>query len=101
MARATGKHAFGFCDRSGFRYPLSELVDEYVNGSKTGLRIGKDIAEADHPQNFIGRVNSSDSISLDDPRPDLTKESLHGFDPVGNPAEYMQAMSGRVTVTTE
>ena len=36
MSYSSGKHAYGICDKTGFRYPLRELVFEYRNGSKTG-----------------------------------------------------------------
>ena len=70
MAYARGKYAFGFCDRTGFRYPLDQLVYEYKNGTKTGLRVGRDVADQDHPQNFLGRVKVFDPQALRDPRPD-------------------------------
>jgi hypothetical protein len=70
LAYARGKYAFGFCDRTGFRYPLDQLVYEYKNGVKTGLRVGKDVADQDHPQNFLGRVKVFDPQALRDPRPD-------------------------------
>ena len=56
MTTTRGKYAYGFCDRTGFRYPLNELVDEFQNGVKTGLRVGRDVADGDHPQNFFGRI---------------------------------------------
>ena len=96
---ARGKYAFGFCDRTGFRYPLKDLVYEYRNGVKTGLRVGRDVMDMDHPQNFTGRVRTNDPQSLYDPRPDqLTDRGLYGFDPVGNPSDYMQMSVGSVTV---
>lgn len=99
---AKGKHAFGFCDRTGFRYPLSELHYEYENGVKTGLRIGKDMVDQDHPQNFTGRVNTADPQSLYDPRPDArTDIGLFGFNPVGNPADFLRVSAGKVTVVIE
>jgi hypothetical protein len=70
LSYARGKYAFGFCDRTGFRYPLDQLVYEYKNGVKTGLRVGKDVADQDHPQNFLGRVKVFDPQALRDPRPD-------------------------------
>tara|TARA_E500000318_G_scaffold63442_1_gene58770 strand:+ start:571 stop:876 length:306 start_codon:yes stop_codon:yes gene_type:complete len=100
MSYAKGKQAFGFCDRTGFRYKLEDLVYEYKNGVKTGMRIGKDVVDPDHPQNFIGRVRTEDPQSLFDPRPDRTIESLFGFNPVGNPAQFLTSSVGRVTVTT-
>ena len=67
MANARGKYAFGFCDRTGFRYSLDQLVDEYQNGVKTGLRVGFDVVDPDHPQNFLGRVRVDDPQSLREP----------------------------------
>lgn len=103
MSFSRGKYAFGFCDRTGFRYPISELVDEFRNGKKTGLRVGKDVADADHPQNFTGRVPVNDNTSIQDARPDLSLEEsrrLFGFNPVGNPAQYVLVSVGKVTVST-
>ena len=53
VAYAKGTKAFGFCDRTGFRYPLQDLVWEYKDGKRTGMRIGKDMVDPDHPQNFL------------------------------------------------
>ena len=50
---------------------IDQLVYEYKNGVKTGLRVGKDVADQDHPQNFLGRVKVFDPQALKDPRPDL------------------------------
>ena len=76
MTYARGKHAFGFCDRTGFRYPLADLVYEYRNGKRTGMRVGKDVLDKDHPQNFIGKFKHNDPQSLRDPRPDRFSESV-------------------------
>ena len=103
MRAARNKYAFGFCDRTGFRYPLNELVDEYRNGVKTGLRVGRDVADDDHPQNFLGRVRIFDSQSIYNARPDrslVESRQLFGFDPVWNPAQYLVTSVGRVTVDT-
>ena len=101
MRAARNKYAFGFCDRTGFRYPLNDLVDEYKNGVKTGLKIGRDVADGDHPQNFLGRVRIFDPQSLSGARPDrslVESRSLFGFDPVWNPAQHLTASVGRVTI---
>jgi len=96
------KNAYGICDRTGFRYKLDDLVYESVNGTRTGLRIGKNVSDKDHPQNFIGRVKTSDDQSLRDPRPDTSPGSgLHGWNPVGNDAQFMVGYVGTVTVKTE
>ena len=100
MSWAAGKHAYGFCDRTGFRYPLKDLVHEFKNGQRTGLRIGRDMVDPDHPQNFLGRVKVDDPKPLKDPRPDTTNaDGLFGWDPVGNPATYARGLVGKVTVT--
>ena len=103
MRSARNKYAFGFCDRTGFRYPLTDLVDEYKNGTKTGLRVGRDVADADHPQNFLGRVRIFDPQSISNARPDrslIESRQLFGFNPVWNPAQFMTASVGRVKVDT-
>ena len=69
MPNAVGKHAYGICDKTGFRYKLSDLVFEIKNGTRTGMRVGKDVVDHDHPQNFIGRVRVSDGQSLANARP--------------------------------
>ena len=38
MSYARGKGTlFGYCDKTGFRYPLADLVPEFNNGVKTGF----------------------------------------------------------------
>jgi hypothetical protein len=60
MSYAAGKYAFGFCDKTGFRYPLRDLVPEFKNGVKTGFLVGRDVVDPDQPQNFLGRVKIFD-----------------------------------------
>ena len=103
MAYARGSKAFGFCDRTGFRYPLRDLVYEYQNGTRTGFRVGRDVADPDQPQNFLGKVKINDPQSLYDPRPDTAQaeaNALWGWNPIWNPAQYIQSAVGTVTVTT-
>ena len=102
MTNARGKYAFGFCDRTGFRYPLKDLVSEYNNGVKTGFLVGRDVVDPDQPQNFLGRIKINDPQSLRNPRPDtslIESRALFGFNPVGNDAVFMTASVGKVTVT--
>tara|TARA_B100000963_G_scaffold307590_1_gene282677 strand:- start:320 stop:640 length:321 start_codon:yes stop_codon:yes gene_type:complete len=104
MTKARGKHAFGICDRTGFRYPINELVFEFNNGKKTGLRVGRDVADRDHPQNFVGRIKTDDNQSIKDARPDRIEPlELH----VGVPQsedfnkkiDTLFAVVGSVTIT--
>ena len=64
---ASGKHALGISDRSGFAYRLNRMRKEW-----TGALVGYDEWEAKSPQ--IGpfpKVN--DPQALKDPRPDKTE----------------------------
>jgi hypothetical protein len=78
---ATGKHAFGISDRSGFRYRLKDMRKEW-----NGLLVGKDEWEEKHPQLQPLRV-VPDPQALRNPRPeqDLTEQRdiQYGYDPVG------------------
>ena len=103
MSYAKAKYAFGFCDKTGFKYPLKDLVPEYNNGVKTGFLVGRDVVDPDQPQNFLGRLKINDPQSLRNPRPDtslIESRALYGFNPVGNAAVFMTASVGRVSVTT-
>jgi hypothetical protein len=104
MTYARATKAFGFCDRTGFRYPLKDLVYEVNNGQRTGFRVGRDVVDPDHPQNFVGRLKVNDPQSLFDPRPDTSQaaaNALWGWNPVGNPAQSMAGSVGAVTVNIE
>ena len=105
MGKATGKYAFGICDRTGFRYPINELVYEFENGKRTGLRVGRDVADRDHPQNFIGRVKTDDPQSLRDARPDRIeplqiKVGAARFDDFDAKIRPIFAKVGTVSITT-
>jgi hypothetical protein len=97
------KHAFGFCDRSGFRYDLKDLVEQYENRKPTGLLIGKDWIDIDQEQLQLGEVDANDKQSLDNPRPDrdlAASRALSSWSPVGNIGLGMIGTAGRVTVNT-
>jgi len=107
---ANGKYAFGFCDRTGFRYKLKDLVPQVRAGRMTGLMVGRDMLDEDQPQNFLGRLGDyADPQAIRDPRPDIaqdTSRELFAFDPVGNGNGggggniVAHAKVGKVTVTT-
>jgi len=100
MPYAKGKHAYGFCDRTGFRYPLKDLVYEFENGQPNGLRVGRDVVDPDHPQNHLDEIDPHDPQTLYDPRPDTSREGLFGWNPVGNEADYLTITPGKVGVVT-
>ena len=100
MAYSGGKYAYGICDRTGFRYPIKQLVFEVENGVRTGLRVGYDVADKDHPQNFLGRLKIDDTQSLLDARPDRSEpetERLLLVDPFTTAAE--DSGTTEITVT--
>jgi hypothetical protein len=69
MARyASGKQAWGYSDRSGFRYRLADMLTEW-----SGAKVGPDEYEAKHPQLEPIRPGP-DPQALHDPRPDQRTE---------------------------
>lgn len=103
MNYARGKYAFGYCDKTGFRYPLNDLIWEIRDGKRTGFRVGRDMVDPDHPQNHLGDIRINDPQSLRDPRPDQSMAESRGFfgwSPVGNTLVYLTASIGSVTVET-
>ena len=76
---AVGKHAFGFCDRCGFRYPLVELKNEVIALQETSLKVCPECWDPDNPQNNLGRFTFDDAQALRNPRPPLgLVESRYG-----------------------
>ncbi len=111
-AFAKGSKAFGFCDRTGFRYPLRDLVRQIEDGRWNGLLVGRDVVDQDQPQLKLGDVNANDPQALRNPRPDLDlaeSRALSAWNPVGGGVtEFgsstvgldMEGLAGRVTVET-
>ena len=64
MTASKGKRAFGFCDRTGFRYKLTDLVPQIENQRWNGLLVGKDVVDVDQPQLQLGKISISDRLSL-------------------------------------
>ena len=105
MAYAKGKYAFGICDRTGFRYKMEGLVYEFTNGKRNGLRVGRDVVDPDHPQNFVGQIKSDDPQSIIDARPDQTEPlelsvGVAQFDDFDLKISPIFGLVGIVTVTT-
>ena len=53
-AFSAGKKAYGFCDKTGFRYDLKDLVRQFENLRPNGFLVGKDVVDIDHEQLQIG-----------------------------------------------
>jgi len=98
------KLAFGFCDRTGFRYPIDDLVPQYENGIRTGLLVGKDVVDIDHEQWKLGDVNANDKQTLDDPRPDqslIESRAMFSWNPIGIGNMDVEFFLGRITVSID
>ena len=105
------KLAFGFCDRTGFRYPIDDLVAQYADGIPNGMLVGRDMLDIDHEQLRLGDVDANDKQTLEDPRPDQNlaeSRALSAWNPVGGGiTEFgsrtvgldMSVHVGQVTVT--
>tara|TARA_R110001592_G_scaffold270335_1_gene536760 strand:- start:2748 stop:3086 length:339 start_codon:yes stop_codon:yes gene_type:complete len=112
LSYASGKYAFGYCDRTGFRYPKKDLVQQIVNQRPTGLLVGKDVLDRDQPQLQLGKVRLDDPQALRNPRPDQSlQESREYFawNPVGGGVSALgsrtvgldiEGQIGNVTVVT-
>lgn len=71
MARyASGKGAYGYSDRSGFRYRLNEMLTEW-----NGLKVGPDEYESKHPQLEPSQAGA-DPQALHDPRPPVFNQPV-------------------------
>ena len=92
MARyASGKKAWGYSDRSGFRYRLRDMIKEW-----NGLKVGIDEYEPKHPQlepNYPG----PDPTALYEPRPDSRSEVVVENLLTLNP--FLSSSSGSAVIT--
>ena len=99
-----GKYAFGYCDLTGFRYPLKDLVPEIVNQRPTGFLVGRDVVDPDQPQLQLGRLKTADPQALRDPRPDqglAESRRLFAFDPVGGGNSALGSRTVGLDITAE
>lgn len=92
MARyASGSQAWGYSDRSGFRYRLAEMMTEW-----NGAKVGPDEYEAKHPQLQPIRVGP-DPQALRDPRPDQRTETAVEQLLIAN--SFLSGSSGSAVIT--
>lgn len=97
---ASGKHAFGFCDRCGQRCDLNDMIEQYENLLPIGIRVCFECLDVDHPQLQLGRVPMDDPQALRNARPDNTffapgnqgaggsRMFQYGWNPVGGAEGY-------------
>ena len=79
MSYSTGKHAYGICDISGFRYKLNDMKKTW-----NGLLVGPDMYDPKHPQ-LRPRIKTTDPEALLNPRPDVKSTINLGTVRVSNP----------------
>ena len=93
---ATGKHAYGISDRSGFRYKLNEMRREW-----TGSLVGPDEYEPKQPQ-LEPRRKVVDPQALRNPRPDRVEpmDVYVGVPQVEGPTFRPTLCSGNVGAVT-
>ncbi len=100
---ASGKFAFGFCDRCGFRYSYNELQEQMIDANLSGLKVCPTCMDIDHEQLRLGETPILDPQALWEPRPDTSRQDsidLFGWNPVGHPVtNEMTASVGTVTIT--
>ena len=96
MAYASGKDAWGISDRSGFRYRLREMRQEW-----TGALVGPDEFEPKHPQLFPPKAYP-DPQALKNPRPDVKEvvQTYVGTPLVENPNLFSPRGIGKVGTVT-
>ena len=104
-AFASGKHAFGLSDRSGFRYRIKDMRKEW-NGSL----VHKSEFESKHEQ-LERQRHASDAQSLDDARPKRNEpmtvflggkgftENTGSMNPVDRKPTIFASYVGAVTVS--
>jgi hypothetical protein len=119
---ASGKHAFGFCDRCGQRYDLHDFNQQYENLLPIGIRVCFECMDVDHPQLQLGRIPMDDPQALRNARPDNTffapgnqgaggsRMFQYGWNPIGGAEGYDSSLTpnflvsngvvGTVTVVT-
>ncbi len=69
---ASGKHAFGFCDRCSQRYALKELKKLVIKTKTTNILVCPTCFDPDHPQLQLGMYPVNDPQALRNPRPDTS-----------------------------
>jgi hypothetical protein len=81
---ASGRYAWGICDRCGIRSHLLDLRVESTMGRRNNLRTCAVCWNDDHPQNFLPKYVQNDPQALRDPRPDTGLAQSRALVPPGN-----------------
>lgn len=99
---ARGDRADAICDRCGLTFLLKELSYQYVNRTRTELKVCESCLDQDHPQYDVGRYPIFDPQALQDPRPDTGRQgstSLFGWNPLLGQTARLSLGNPRITIT--
>lgn len=81
---ASGRYAWGNCDRCGIRARLLTLRLESKLGRQIAIRTCESCWDADHPQNFLPKFVQNDPQALRWARPDTGAQPSRILSPPGN-----------------
>lgn len=79
---ASGRHAYGFCERCACRWPIGELKSETFRGNLKNNRVCSDCWDKENPQVFIGTFKIEDPQTLKRPAPDIGLDAANAFPPI-------------------
>jgi len=99
---ATGKNAFGFCERCGLRYDIRDLKAETYKGNIKSNRVCGPCFDEDHPQNFLGTITVDDPQALRRPVPEIGTDAINAFSDVRSKpyGVYVATVIGIISVST-
>jgi len=81
---ASGRYAWGNCDRCGIRARLLSLRVEFVLGRQINIRTCETCYDPDHPQNHLPKYVQNDAQALREARPDTGAMQSRILNPPGN-----------------
>ena len=102
MSFAKGTHAYGICERCGFRYDLGEMKAETFKGVSKKNLVCPDCWDQEHPQDYLGTFKVFDPQALRRPAPDIGLDETNAFPTIRTlvPGLWLQIDIGNVVVTT-
>ena len=81
---ASGRYAWGICDRCGIRARLITLRTEFKLGRQINIRTCETCWDGDHPQNHLPKFVQNDPQALRQARPDTGRVQSTILSPPGN-----------------
>lgn len=101
---ASGKKAFGYCDRCGQRYLLKRMAFQTIKQKITALFVCPECLDIDHPQLMLGTFPVFDPQAIRNARPEPTlivsRDYSWGWNPVGG-GDSASGTPNNLTATTD